>query len=110
MGLFLAMSGVIGVPKGVSVADRAFWRGDADIVASRVPGVPAASLAPYFRHWDFKNRDPGKAFPKDRYAFHDCWQLCDFMEKLGLKYPLDDTGKVLGETYEFDVPEEAAKH
>jgi len=94
----------------ISEEERAFWSGDADAVASRVPGISAATVTPYFQHWDFENRDPAKAFPEDRFAFHDCWQLCDFMEKLGLKYPLDDAGKVLGDTYEFDVPEEAAEH
>lgn len=89
----------------ISDADRAFWSGDANVVVSHVPGVSAATLQPYFQHWDFENPNPGKAFPDDRFAFQDCWQLCDFMEKLGLKYPLDDTGNVLGETYAFDIPE-----
>ena len=43
---------------------------------------------------------------QDGQDFQDCWQLCDFMKRVGLEYPLDDTGKVLGETYEFIIPGE----
>ena len=35
--------------------------------------------------------------------------MVDFLKRVGLMYPLDDTGQVLGETYEFVVPEEASK-
>jgi hypothetical protein len=43
------------------------------------------------------------AFPSFRY--HACWLTCEFLNKLGLAYPLDESGQVLGETYEFIVPE-----
>ena len=31
--------------------------------------------------------------------------MCDFLKRIGLVYPLDDSGKLLGETYDFVVPE-----
>ena len=52
---------------------------------------------------------PGKAFPEDQFRFNDCWQMCDFLKKIGLAYPLDDAGRVLGDTYEFIVPEATSR-
>lgn len=89
----------------ISAEERRFWSGDADVVASRVPGLSSAAIKPYFKHWDFEEENPGKAFPEDVFAYQDCWQLCDFLDKLGLKYPLDNRGRVLGDTYEFVTAE-----
>ena len=93
----------------ISDEDRAFWAGDAAAVAARIPGLAPRAIEPYFRHWDFEEEEPGKAFAEDRFGYHDCWQLCDFMGKVGLKYPLDDAGKILGEAYEFVIPNEQSK-
>ncbi|SRR6266550_2703142 len=93
---------------GISDEERESWSGDAASIASRIPGVAPDSIRPYLRHWDLDQEDPGKAFPDDQFHFHDCWQLCDFMKRIGLRYPLDDAGQILGETYEFIVPEEAS--
>ena len=46
---------------------------------------------------------PGKAYESDSFPFNDCWQLIDFMQKLGLLYPIDDKGKSHGESYRFEV-------
>lgn len=89
----------------ISAEERTLWSGDADAVASHVPGLSAAAIKLYFKHWDFEDMNPGRAYPSDRFAYRDCWQLCDFMEKLGLKYPLDDAGAVLGDAYEFIIQE-----
>ena len=88
---------------GISQEERALWAGDAEEIASYITGLDPDSIRPYFKHWDFDEENPGKAFPSDQFGFRDCWQLCDFMRKIGLKYPLDETGKILGETYEFIV-------
>jgi hypothetical protein len=45
----------------------------------------------------------GKAYEEDGHAIGDCWQLADFMRKLGLTYPVDDQGQAAGETYTFEV-------
>ena len=89
----------------VSDEERTLWSGDAAAIASHIPGVAADAIRPYLRHWDLDDENPGKAFPDDQFHFHDCWQMCDFLKKVGLTYPLDESGQVLGETYEFVVPE-----
>jgi len=94
---------------GIPDEERASWSGDAATIASRIPGVEIDAISPYLRHWDLDEEAPGKAFPEDQFHFHDCWQMCDFMRKIGLRYPLDDTGRVLGETYEFAIPEKTSR-
>ena len=90
----------------ISEEERVSWSGDAATIASHIPGVAVETIRRYLKHWDFDEENPGKAFPEDRFHFQDCWQMCDFLKRLGLTYPLDDTGRVLGETYEFVVPEQ----
>jgi hypothetical protein len=89
----------------ISKADRAAWAGDAAQIAACLPGTQPETLAPYLRHWDFNEEDPGKAFPDDQYHYYDCWQMCDFLRRVGLRYPLDESGEPLGGTYEFAIPE-----
>ena len=89
----------------ISDEERASWSGDAAAIAAHLPGLEADAIRPYLQHWDLDDEEPGKAFPDDQFHFHDCWQMCDFLKKVGLTYPLDETGQVLGETYEFIVPE-----
>jgi hypothetical protein len=86
---------------GISEEERASWAGDAASIASRIPGLTPEAISPYLRHWDLDDENPGKAFADDEFQFHDCWQMCDFMKRIGLKYPLDAAGGILGETYEF---------
>ena len=92
---------------GISDEERASWSGDAESIAFHIPGVAPEAIRPYLRHWDLAEEDPGKAFPEDQFHFNDCWQMCDFLKRVGLKYPLNDPGQVLGETYVFVVPEAA---
>ena len=92
---------------GISDEERASWSGDAESIARHMPGVAPETIRPYLRHWDLFEENPGKAFPEDQFHFNDCWQMCDFLKRFGLTYPLDDAGQVLGETYEFVVPKAA---
>jgi hypothetical protein len=89
----------------ISDEERSSWSGDAATIAAHVQGTTVSAIRPYLRHWDLDEGDPGKAFPDDQFHFHDCWQMCDFLKRVGLTYPLDETGQALGETYEFVVPE-----
>jgi hypothetical protein len=89
----------------ISDEERASWSGDADTIASHVPGLAPEAIRPYLCHWDLDEEDPGKAFPDDQFHFHDCWQMCDFLRRVGLTYPLDESSQALGETYEFVIPE-----
>lgn len=81
------------------------WAGNAVKVASLVPDVDSKIIEPYLTRWNFEPEEPKKAWPDDEFATLDCWQLLDFMRRLGFKYPIGNSGSVLGETYEF-VPEE----
>jgi hypothetical protein len=58
-------------------------------LAKHWPGLAADSVRQYLRH-----RDPdgdasstGKAYPDDEFESWDCWQLTDFLRKLGTPYP-----------------------
>ncbi|HAB19175.1 MAG TPA: hypothetical protein PLX89_10215 [Verrucomicrobiota bacterium] len=94
----------------ISDEERTSWSGDAAAIASCIPGLAADSIRPYLRHWNLDEDNPGKAFPEDQFSYHDCWQLCDFMKRIGLRYPLDERGHILGETFEFVVPEHSSRN
>jgi len=83
--------------------DAASWRGDPQVVARLVPGVSAENIENYLVQWDFDYTALGKAYPDDEFKYGDCWQLCDFMKRLGLNYPVDHRGKVTGTIYRFHV-------
>lgn len=70
--------------------ERSSWFPDPKIVAAAVPGANSEVLAKYLVEWNFDGNDQGPAVPGDRYCRDDCWQLCDFLERLGFVYPLDD--------------------
>jgi hypothetical protein len=53
--------------------------------------------------WDLDDDSPGKAYEPDEHPIGDCWQLVDFMAKLGLVYPVDYRRQAIGETYTFSV-------
>lgn len=80
------------------------WAGDAGLIARVWPAVEVEEVRNYLVRWDLDDDEPGKAYSVDRFHFRSCFQLIDFMRKLGLAYPLDDEGQVLGESYRFEVP------
>lgn len=86
------------------------WRGSAAIVAKHVPGLAAEDITRYFADWnpilDHDKRE--KAYPDDEFCYGDDWQLCDFMRRVGLTFPIDERGNRLGETYRFECPSEGA--
>ncbi len=84
----------------------AHWAGDPEVIAKVWKGVDVASIEKYFVTWDLDQDEPGKAYESDRFGFNDCWQLTDFMQKLGLSYPIDDEGKIHGDWYRFEVDSE----
>jgi hypothetical protein len=64
------------------------WRGDADLLAHHWPGLSADSVRRYLHHQsDGPNTFSGKAYPDDEFEYGDCWQLADFLRKLGTPYP-----------------------
>lgn len=49
--------------------------------------VSAQAVAPYLNHLDPDSDEPGKAAPEDEFSLGDHWVRCDFMRRLGLRYP-----------------------
>ena len=63
--------------------------GNAAMIAERFH-VPEADVAPYLTSWALDDLDGAeKAFEEDEFPYGDCWQLVDFMAKLGWPWPWD---------------------
>jgi hypothetical protein len=80
----------------------ALWGGRADEVARRVCGLTPGAVSRYLVRWGddvLGATQRSKAYPDDTWFYGDDWQLVDFMRRLGLAYPVDDRGAVLGTTY-----------
>ena len=87
----------------VSPEELSSWAGDAAVVAETWDGVDAGSIEKYLVTWDLDDDEPGKAYETDQHLIGDCWQIVDFMGKLGLTYPVDDQGRATGEAYTFEA-------
>ena len=84
--------------------ERQSWKGNANAVARRVPGLAPEQIARYLVQWGdevFEAAQRKKAYLTDQFYYGDDWQLVDFMGKLGLDYPVDDRGSPHGVTYRF---------
>ena len=77
------------------------WKGNASLIAELIPSVTTDTIAKYFVEWDLDNEDPLKAYSDDEFTNCDCWQMCDFMKKIGLEYPIGDDGSIHGDTFRF---------
>lgn len=88
-----------------NLSEREFrhWSGDAARVAATWPDVAVVSIENYLVRWNLMDYHPRKAYPDDRSTFNDCWQLLDFMRRLGLDYPFADGGEPHGDLYRFEV-------
>lgn len=53
--------------------------------------IDASEIERYLTVWDAEalGDDPDPAYPEDEFTPFDCWQLCDFMKKLGFPYDWD---------------------
>lgn len=88
----------------VDGAERERWAGDAQSVASLVPGLAAASIDRYFVPWtEDVFAAENRAYDGDEFAIGVDWQLTDFMRRLGFVYPLDDSGTPAGETFYLKI-------
>jgi hypothetical protein len=80
------------------------WQGNAQILTKFVPGVHKENVANYLKCWGdevFESSERKKAYSDDEFFYGDDWQLTDFMKRLGLMYPLDEKGNILGTSYEY---------
>lgn len=88
----------------VSDAERRAWAGSAAVVAQHWPGIVPEAIRNYLFEWDLDVDDSDNAYADDQFPYNDCWQVTDFMNRLGLVYPIGDDGKVNASTYRFVLP------
>ena len=63
--------------------------GNAALIAERFH-VPEETVAPYLTSWALDELDGAeKADQADEFPYGDCWQMVDFMAKLGWPWPWD---------------------
>lgn len=84
----------------VNDAERSRWSGDAQTVASLIPGLQVDSIERYFTLWTDEVVDSEqKAYADDEFAIGVDWQLVDFMRRLDMVYPVDGSGTPTGDTF-----------
>jgi hypothetical protein len=70
--------------------ERETWKGDANVLATYWSGLKPESVSNYLVHQDLPGFDGhARAYPDDHCESWDCWQVCDFLKKLGTPYPED---------------------
>lgn len=89
--------------ESLSDEERNQWAGNPGTIARWCPQVPESVIRPYLVTWDLEDDTPGKAHNDDEFAYGECWQLVDFMRKLGFLYPFTADGQPAGDTYVFEV-------
>jgi len=91
----------------ISQTDRDLWKGDALQVARYVPSVKPESIERYFVPWSFEDSPESPSYPDDEFEIGDCWQMLDFMKRLGLVFPSEDEEDGPGaEAFHFEVKEQ----
>ncbi len=67
--------------------DREIYKGNAEVI-SKYFGVQKESFDKYLTWWTDEYYDEGDilAYDNDEFAYTDCWQMADFMGKLGFPY------------------------
>jgi hypothetical protein len=84
--------------------ERTRWAGNAQSVASLVPGLAPDSIVRYFVTWtEDALVEEQKSYDDDEFPIGVDWQLTDFMRRLGFVYPLDATGNPTGETFYLKI-------
>ncbi|MCC9604525.1 hypothetical protein LOC68_27590 [Blastopirellula sp. JC732] len=79
-----------------------YWSGNARQVAQAVPGVASEEIENYLKRWEDPDyEEMQKAYADDEFAAADCWQLLDFLKKLGFEYPITADGQIEGKTFRF---------
>ena len=74
-------------------SEKQVWAGNAAVVAQHWPGLVPGIHSGYLLEWDLDVEDSDNAYDDDQFPYNDCWQVTDFMRRLGLVYPIDDDGK-----------------
>jgi hypothetical protein len=73
-------------------------KGRPEVICANWPGVTVENIARYLTNKELlPSGSQSKAYDTDKSSECDAWQLCDFMRKLGLEYPVDENGDVICE-------------
>jgi len=83
-------------------------KGNAKLISKLIPNVKIEDISKYLIRWNLEDDDK-KAYPDDEFENID-WQVVDFMNKIGLEYPISDNGNALGTVYKFWIPEPTEKN
>jgi len=89
----------------ISDEEKNEWSGNPELISRIIGSITAEAIEKYFINWNMDEEEPAKAYDSDEFTYLDAWQMCDFMNKIGLLYPMDDKSNILGETYFFSIPE-----
>jgi hypothetical protein len=87
------------------IEEKERWKGNASLIAELIPSVNIDAIAKYLVEWNLDDEDPKKAYFDDEFTNCDCWQMCDFMKKIGLEYPIGNDGSIRGDTFRFWIKE-----
>ena len=72
-------------------------KGNAKLISELIPDVKIEDINKYLVRWNLED-DESKAYQDDEFENID-WQIVDFMKKIGLEYPIDDSDKPKGKVY-----------
>lgn len=85
--------------EGMSEEELDEWKGNAELVAQLAEVASADAIRKYLVRWGLDELGDEKAYPDDEFGIGDCWQVRDFMSKLGLACPQPDEETLPGETF-----------
>lgn len=73
-------------------------KGCPEVISANWPDVRAEDIARYLNNKELlPSGSQSKAYDTDKRSECDAWQLCDFMRKLGIEYPVDENGDLIRE-------------
>ena len=87
----------------ITEEERAAWKGNATVVCQCVPGLSPEDIEGYLIPWDLDAENKVKAYPDDEFPLGYFWQIVDFMRKIGIPYP-DEESLIETHLYLFKIP------
>ena len=85
----------------ITEEEKEKWRGNPQVITSIIPYVSLDSISKYLIQWDPSKKRQEKSYPDDEFCILDCWQMCDFMRKLDLQYPMPDKRQIPVDTFKL---------
>lgn len=79
------------------------WNCSAELISKYITNAQAKDIENYLIQWENLDPKASKAYPDDEYNYGNCWQVLDFLKKLGINYPLDERDLPVGKTYKLST-------